>query len=77
VTTETDTITLTTSEFALIFEFLQREMEGDVGSIDLTTKIGVRLWRRIQEIATEQNFVPSHEIVSGLRDMPMYLDPDE
>jgi hypothetical protein len=78
VTMATNTITLTTGEFALLYEFLDREHStsyGGVESIDLTTKIGVKLWRRVQEIATKQGFVPRHApIDSGLCDMPCYQD---
>jgi hypothetical protein len=73
-------IKLTDEDFALLYEYLDREnsVYSDATNIDLTTKIGVRLWRRIQEIATETGFMPTHESINnGLVDMPMYLDPDE
>lgn len=55
-------ITLTTEEFALLYEFLDREhsFDWDPDSIGETTKIGKKLWDRIQEVAVEQGFTPTH-----------------
>ena len=55
-------ITLSTEEFALLYEYLDREhsLDWDVESIGVTTKLGKQLWDRIQGIAVEQNFTPTH-----------------
>jgi hypothetical protein len=68
--TNTDTvnnITLSTDEFALLYEYLDREhsMDWDVESVGLTTKIGKQIWDRVQEIAVEQNFTPTHTPIEG------------
>jgi hypothetical protein len=74
-------ITLTDQEFALLYEYLDREhsMDWDPDSVGLTTKIGFKLWRRIQKVATEQGFTPKHTPIDhGLRDMPVYYaDADD
>jgi hypothetical protein len=56
------TVTLSTEEFALLYEYLDREhsIVWDPMTVGVTTKIGKKLWDRIQEIATEQNFTPTH-----------------
>jgi hypothetical protein len=60
------TITLTTEEFALLYEYLDREhsIVWDPDIIGDTTKIGKKLWDRVQEIAEEQHFTPTHEPLS-------------
>jgi hypothetical protein len=72
-------ITLSTEEFALLYEYLDREhsLVWDPETVGLTTKIGFKLWRRIQKIATEQGFTPTHTpIEDGLRHLPVYADDD-
>lgn len=55
-------ITLTTEEFALLFEYLDREhtQVWDPNTVGQTTKIGKKLWDRVQKIAVEQGFTPTH-----------------
>jgi hypothetical protein len=59
-------VTLTTEEFALLHRYLAREhsIDWDPASIGLTTKIGKKLWDRIQQIGVEQGFAPSVVTVS-------------
>lgn len=58
----TTTITLTTEEFALLYDYLDREhtVTFDVDEVGAMTMIGKQLWDRVQEIAVEQDFVPTH-----------------
>ena len=55
-------ITLTTEEFALLYEYLDREhtLVWDPKTVGKTTKIGKKLWDRIQAVAVEQGFTPTH-----------------
>lgn len=56
-------ITLTTDEFALLYEYLDREhsLVWDPSTVGQTTKIGKKLWDRIQDVAVEQDFTPTHD----------------
>jgi hypothetical protein len=49
-------ITLSDDEFALLYEYLDREHSSvwDPETVGKTTKIGKRLWDRIQDVAVEQ-----------------------
>jgi hypothetical protein len=60
-------ITLKPKEFALLYEYLDREhsITWDPKVIGKTTKIGKKLWDRVQEIAVEYDFVPTHEPIEG------------
>lgn len=55
-------ILMTQEEFALLYEYLDREHSfvWDPDEIGKTTMIGKQLWDRVQEIATEQGFTPTH-----------------
>jgi hypothetical protein len=61
------TIPLTTEEFALLYEYLDREhsLVFDPNTVGETTKIGKKLWDRVQEIAAEQDFTPTHTPIHG------------
>jgi hypothetical protein len=65
-------ITLTSKEFALLYKYLDREHSfvWDPKEVGVTTKIGKKLWDRIQEIATEQDFTPTHTRLD--EDFPVY-----
>ena len=68
--TNTDTvnnITLSTDEFALLYEYLDREhsLVWDPDTVGVTTKIGKQVWDRIQEVAIEQGFTPRHDPIKG------------
>jgi hypothetical protein len=65
-------ITLTEDQFALLYEYLDREhsLVWDPKVIGDTTKIGSRLWRAVQEIAIEQGFEPKHERVGEAHPVP-------
>jgi hypothetical protein len=56
-------ITLTDEQFALLYEYLDREHSFVWGAREVgkTTKIGNRLWKIVQELADEHGFVPEHE----------------
>ena len=56
-------ITLSDDEFATLYEYLDREHSfvWDPMVVGKTTKIGKKLWDRVQEIAVEQDFTPTHE----------------
>jgi hypothetical protein len=53
-------ITLSDEEFDLLYLYLHREhrMVFDPKEVGETTKIGRKLWARVQEIADEQGFTP-------------------
>lgn len=57
--------TLTDAEFALLYEYLDREhtVTWDPKEVGKTTKIGKKLWDRVQEIAEEKGFTPTHKAV--------------
>jgi len=61
----TTTIKLTRKEFALLYEYLDREHSfvWDPAEVGKTTKLGKELWDRVQKIATEQDFTPKHKAV--------------
>jgi hypothetical protein len=58
-------VTLSDEEFALLYEYLDREhsIVFDPNTVGQTTKLGKKLWDRIQEVANEQGFVPTHESI--------------
>jgi hypothetical protein len=62
-------ITLSTDEFALLYEYLDREhsIVWDRMILGQTTKLGKKLWDRIQEIAKEEGFTPTHTPIEGGR----------
>jgi hypothetical protein len=55
-------VLLTEEDFALVYEYLDREHSfvWSVEEIGKTTRIGKQLWDRIQEIAVEVDFTPTH-----------------
>ncbi len=60
-------IELTEEQFALLYEYLDREHSfvWDPMVVGDTTKIGKKLWDAVQEIAQQQGFTPKHERVGG------------
>lgn len=56
---------LNEEDFALLYEYLDREHSfvWDPKVIGTTTKIGKKLWDRVQEIGRERGFEPKHERV--------------
>jgi hypothetical protein len=74
-----DSITLSTDEFAHLYEYLDRE-HSIVWNPDIigdTTKIGKALWDRVQEVAEEQGFTPMHEPVEEGVEGPFQLMEDD
>jgi hypothetical protein len=61
-------IELTEEQFALLYEYLDREhsLVWDPRVIGDTTKIGKKLWDTVQEIAGQQGFTPQHERIAPL-----------
>lgn len=59
----TKTVTLTEEEFALLYRFLDLEHTEtmDPDEVGLITKLGKQLWDRVQEVAVEQGFTPTHD----------------
>jgi len=57
-------VTLTDEEFALLFEYLDREhtITFDPEHVGLTTKLGKGLWDRVQEIGAEHGLTPQHQV---------------
>jgi hypothetical protein len=65
-------ITLTAEQFALLYEYLDREhaITWDPETVGEITKLGKQVWDRVQEIAREQNFTPTHQpIDEGLGEL--------
>lgn len=62
--TEPGDVVLTREEFALLFDFLDREhtITWDPEFVGQTTKLGKRLWDRIQEIGAEHGLTPQHKV---------------
>ena len=58
-------ITLSTAEFSLLYEYLDREhsIVWDPDTVGQTTKLGKQLWDRIQQVAIEQDFTPTHSSI--------------
>jgi hypothetical protein len=61
-------IELTEEQFALLYEYLDREhtLTWDPLIVGDTTKIGKKLWDTVQEIAQQQGFTPQHERIAPL-----------
>ena len=57
-------ITLTDEEFALLYNYLDREhtITWDPEFVGQTTKIGKQLWDRVQEIGAEVGLTPQHTV---------------
>jgi hypothetical protein len=57
-------VTLSDDDFAMLYEYLDREhtITWDPNTVGQTTKIGKKLWDRVQEIAEEQGFGAPAEV---------------
>lgn len=57
-------VTFSDEEFALLFEFLDREhtITFDPDHVGLTTKLGKQLWDRVQEIGAGHGLTPQHKV---------------
>jgi hypothetical protein len=57
-------VILTDEEFARLFEYLDREhtITWDPDFVGLTTKIGKKLWGRVQVIGAERGLTPQHKV---------------
>jgi hypothetical protein len=57
-------VTLSDEEFALLFEYLDREhtITWDPEHVGLTTKMGKKLWDRVQVIGAEHGLSPTHTV---------------
>jgi hypothetical protein len=67
------TIPLSTEQFALLYEYLDREhsITGDPYVIGETTKIGKRLWDEVRQLADEHGFVPTHARIEDAHTDPV------
>ena len=57
-------VTLSDEEFALLFDFLDREhtITMDPDFVGETTAIGKQLWDRVQVIGAERGLTPQHKV---------------